>query len=361
MLRRLVNEGLVCKDYRQCHGRGGKPLPEGGTDAASYEGAANRYASMAYRRPVALTDPWLDGSWLYTEPNFEQARLARLFVSGLAWLDDSIGTVLAALDDEGVARNTIVIYSADHGASWMGKGHVYEAGVRVPLIVRWPGVIAKGTRTATPVALLDLAPTLLTAASASAEETSSLHGESLMPVLRSTVPRQPAVATSGSPSDSRPIFIEIGYARAVVQGPWKMVVVNDVIDRCRAPRDGSCRNLHGELIDRYACNFTANGHMANPGQRLGCNMTYDAVARHSGFCDRRQLYNIVEDPLEQNNVVAAHPQLYDQLLALVVAHVRRVEPANPAIGGRPVSATLRQCERLGAGGGGFRRQRALKA
>ena len=77
---------------------GGKPLPEGGTTAASYEGAANRFTSAAYRRPLASeADPWLDPSWLYTEPNFEQARLARLFASGLAWLDDSIGTVLDAV------------------------------------------------------------------------------------------------------------------------------------------------------------------------------------------------------------------------------------------------------------------------
>ena len=115
VLRRLVNAALVCKDYRQCHGRGGKPLPEGGVEGATYEGAQFRTTSIGYKRPLSLTDPWLDGQWLYNEPNFEQGRLARLFVAGLAWLDDSIGTVLDALRHNGVEGNTIVAYTADHG------------------------------------------------------------------------------------------------------------------------------------------------------------------------------------------------------------------------------------------------------
>ena len=360
VLRRLVNEGLVCKDYRQCHGRGGKALPEGGTDAANYEGAVHRLTSMAYKRPLALTDPWLDGSWLYTEPNFEQARLARLFASGLAWLDDSVGTVLGALQASGREANTMVVYSADHGASFLGKGHVYEAGIRVPLIVRWPAAVGRGLRTRAPAALLDLATTFLAAAGAPPEEASSLHGRSLLPLLK---PGGEASAASAA-AEERPIFIEIGYARAVVRGPWKLVVVNDAFDRCRVPRDGTCRNLHGELIDRYQCNFTANGHMGN---RLvgACNMTYDAVARHAGFCDRRQLYHTEDDPLEQRNRAPERPELYDELLALIVQHARSAEPGNPALAGRPHTMTLRQCERGGggggAGGGGARRQRAMVA
>ena len=380
VLRRLVRNGLVCKDYRQCHGRASSPsemLPEGGTTAAKYEGSEFRYTSMAYKRPIAMGDPWLNGEWLYTEPNFEQARIARHFVSGLAWLDDSIGTLLDALDESGAATNTIVAYTADHGASFMGKGHVYEAGIRVPLIVRWPqGIGTTPRRSAAPVALLDLAPTLLSAAAAESEA-ESLHGRSLLPLLRGSR------AASGGGADAaavqqdaqqyeQPIFIEIGYGRAVVRGPWKLVVVNDAIDRCRAPDDGSCRNLHGELIDRFQCNFTANNHTGN--RVVGaCNMTYDAVARHAGFCDRRQLYHTERDPLEQNNVVESHPELYDELLELIIEHAKRVEPSNPAIANQMARApanVLRQCDRNpgggkgkgkgggGGGGGGARRARS---
>ena len=290
---------------------------------------------MAYKRPIAMGDPWLNGEWLYTEPNFEQARIARHFVSGLAWLDDSIGTLLDALDESGAATNTIVAYTADHGASFMGKGHVYEAGIRVPLIVRWPqGIGTAPRRSAAPVALLDLAPTLLSAAAAESEA-ESLHGRSLLPLLRGSraAPGGGADAAAvrstrsrtSSPSSSR---LATGAPSCAARGSSSSSTTPSTA--ARAPDDGSCRNLHGELIDRFQCNFTANNHTGN--RVVGaCNMTYDAVARHSGFCDRRQLYHTERDPLEQNNVVESHPELYDELLELIIEHAKRVEPSNPAI------------------------------
>ena len=90
------------------------------------------------------------------------------------------------------------------------------------------------------------------------------------------------------------------------------------------------------------------------GNRLvgACNMTYDAVARHPGFCDRKQLYNTRDDPLEQRNLVDEHPVLYDELLRLIVEHAHRVEPSNPAIANRTPGTALRQCDRDGGGKGG---------
>ena len=214
------------------------------------------------------------------------------------------------------------------------------------------GVGGGAARSAANVALLDLAPTLLALARAPADESASLHGRSLVPLLAAELGAGLG-AVSGAASgaaaewETRPIFVEVGYARAVIRGGWKAIVVNDPVDRCRAAADGTCRNLHGETIDRYQCNFTANGHM---GSRLvgACNMTYDAVARHAGFCDRRQLYHLPTDPLEQRNVVPEHPEVYDELLALIVAHVRAVESSNPAISYRTPGTSLRQCERAPA-------------
>jgi len=249
----------------------------------------------------------------------------------------------------GIKDRTLIVYTADHGASFLGKGHVYEAGVRVPLIIGGGAGGIGAQRVTAPVALIDLAPTLLAAAGLEVEP-DSLHGRSLVPLLTNGLPAATAATSAASSaaawSSSRPIFIEIGYARAVVRSSWKLVVVNDVIDRCRSPSDGTCRNLHGETIDRYQCNFTANGHMGN---RLvgACNMTYDAVARHAGFCDRKQLYHLTEDPLEQHNVVDEHPELYDELLELIIAHAHRVEPSNPAILNRTPGTALRQCDRQG--------------
>jgi hypothetical protein len=373
LLARLRPLGLSCKDYRECH-------------RLHYAGAngAKDAHNDAYHRPLALSDTWLDGTWLYSEPNFEQGRLARLFAVGLAWLDDSIGTVIKSLHEYGLRQSTVLIFTADHGASFLGKGHVYEAGVRVPLIVSWPGGAAgaasagavaaprRSTRRSTAnVALIDLAPTLLMAAGAEVQaEAASLHGQSFLSLVAPHAAEAAAARATRAAADartgaagagavlgavlgatgagavlgatdmdtwhSRPIFIEIGYGRAVIRGVWKLLVINDPIDRCRAASDGTCRNLHAESIDRYQCNFTANGHLGN---RLVCNMTYDAVARHAGFCDRRQLYNLEADPLEQRNVVAEHPNLYGELLALIVAHVRHVEAGNPAVANR----TPNQC------------------
>ena len=110
-----------------------------------YVGSTGTKSSIAWKRPLALSDPWLSGDWLYSEANFEQGRLARLFAVGLAWLDDSIGSVLSSLRTLAIDTNTIVVYTADHGASFLGKGHVYEAGVRVPLILHWPQLMWHST------------------------------------------------------------------------------------------------------------------------------------------------------------------------------------------------------------------------
>lgn len=368
---RLKARGLVCKDYQQC-----RRMKYGGSEGAS---------SAAYTRPLALTDRWLRADWLYSDENFEQARLARLFVAGLAWLDDTVGTLLSTIAQLAVAVDTIVIYTADHGASFLGKGHVFEAGIRVPLIVRWPrhqralashssattrpppteaaaaalgnvtAVDAAGLRASLPVSLLDIAPTLLAAArgsahaegraaDASAGPPPILHGVSLLPPPRNRPAGGPPVSAAGEIGGDRPIFVEVGYGRAVVRPPWKLLVVNDPRDRCAA--SPACRNLHGEEIDRYQCNFTANHHGGGGARHKGaCNMTYDAVARHAAFCDRRQLYNTEADPLEQRNLVEAQPRVYDELLALIVAHVRSVEAGNPSI--RNPSNKLRMCDRAG--------------
>ena len=115
----------------------------------------------------------------------------------------------------------------------------------------------------------------------------------------------------------------------------------------------TCRNLHGEAIDKYQCNFTANNHHGSRLKDKGgnvvnqCDMTYDAVARHAGFCDRRQLYHLETDPLEQHNVVEQQPELYDELLQLILRHVRRVEEGNPALRTKLGPLALQWCLRVG--------------
>ncbi len=107
-------------------------------------------------------------------------------------MDDSVGTVLDTLDRLELADNTIVIFYADNGghggvtsnAPLRGsKGMLYEGGIRVPMAVRWPGVVKPGTTSDEPVIGIDLYPTLLEATQTKLPARVNLDGTSLLPLL----------------------------------------------------------------------------------------------------------------------------------------------------------------------------------
>jgi arylsulfatase A-like enzyme len=122
-------------------------------------------------------------------------------------LDAAVGRVLDALTQFGLAERTVVVFTSDNGGLITqgttsnaplryGKASAYEGGVRVPLIVHWPGTTAPGSACDTPVVTMDLFPTLLEIAglpqpmqpdSAGAEAAPvTLDGVSLVPLLRGT-------------------------------------------------------------------------------------------------------------------------------------------------------------------------------
>lgn len=79
--------------------------------------------------------------------------------------DHQIGEVLKWLDEKGLAKNTIVVFWGDHGSALpRGKRWLYDSGLRIPLIVRWPGVIAPGTVREDLTCVLDYAPTFVSLA-----------------------------------------------------------------------------------------------------------------------------------------------------------------------------------------------------
>ena len=101
----------------------------------------------------------------------------------IARFDADFGTVLGELRKRGLAENTVVLFMGDNGASQLrGKGTLYEFGVHVPLIVRWPGVIKPGSSTTELVSGEDLAPTLLEAAGVAAPP--EMTGRSVLRLLR---------------------------------------------------------------------------------------------------------------------------------------------------------------------------------
>jgi len=101
----------------------------------------------------------------------------------LSRLDTLTGDLLTALTRSGKADNTLVVYLGDHGADLLrGKRTSYEGGLRIPLIVRWPGHITGGQVCHKLVSTLDLAPTLLTVAAA--RPVPNPAGRSLLPLLQ---------------------------------------------------------------------------------------------------------------------------------------------------------------------------------
>lgn len=87
----------------------------------------------------------------------------------MALLDDQMGRIVDLLKRRGRWENTLAIFSADHGEmmgahGYFSKGRFFEESARVPLVMRWPGRIAAGSRTAAPVQLFDIYPTIVEAA-----------------------------------------------------------------------------------------------------------------------------------------------------------------------------------------------------
>ena len=117
-------------------------------------------------------------------------------LASLEFVDRSVGRLLDALDELGLASNTILllasdnggvtksVYSVDNHPLRMGKGTLYERGVRVPLFIRWPGQITPGRRSDVPVHFADLFPTLCDAAGVRTDPAHKLDGVSLRPLFR---------------------------------------------------------------------------------------------------------------------------------------------------------------------------------
>lgn len=107
------------------------------------------------------------------------------YIEMMRSLDASVGSVLDALDDIGATEKTIVVFTSDHGAMKPGlntpwrdyKGTLFEGGIRVPLIVRWPGKIDPGTESPRVGTLMDLTHSFLAAAGA---PTDALDGIDLL-------------------------------------------------------------------------------------------------------------------------------------------------------------------------------------
>lgn len=146
------------------------------------------------------------------------------YVAMVERMDHGVGELLRALDRLGLTRNTIVIFTNDNGGEWLSdngplfnrKYTVWEGGIRVPAIVRWPGRVPAATRTTQVGITMDLTASVLAATGTPVPDSARLEGMNLFPLLAR---RQAPV--------SRTLFwrstFEGRTQRAVRDGPWKYV------------------------------------------------------------------------------------------------------------------------------------------
>ncbi len=118
-------------------------------------------------------------------------RYAKDYLRCVAAVDDNIGRVLDYLDENGLRENTIVIYSSDQGwylgeHGWFDKRWMYEESLRMPFLIRWPGVITPGSTNRDLIQNIDFAPTFLEMAGVPIPE--PIQGRSIVPLLRGKRP-----------------------------------------------------------------------------------------------------------------------------------------------------------------------------
>lgn len=139
-------------------------------------------------------------------------------------LDQGIGRILGALDEQGLRESTLVIFFSDNGAARRmspntplknGKDTVFEGGIRTPAIVRWPGKTAVGAVSQQPIAVNDLFPTIFAALNLPLPSELKLDGSSQWPAL-STGKAQP-----------RSAFLIAYQDIAFFDGDWKIIETSD--------------------------------------------------------------------------------------------------------------------------------------
>lgn len=159
-------------------------------------------------------------------------------------VDDSVGRILDGLDRFGIADDTVVVFTSDHG-DWLGdhamwqKGAVHTRGVtRIPWIIRWPGVTAPGRRVAPVSSQIDMVPTLLDAAGVDIPY--GVQGTSLRPVL------------TGESSSVRPFaYVEHRHEEggSVNFSPGDVHLKTVITDRYRYSHYTGIEEAYGELFD----------------------------------------------------------------------------------------------------------------
>jgi arylsulfatase A-like enzyme len=207
----------------------------------------------------------------------------RVYAAMIRALDRGVGRVLEALQEDGLERDTIVIFTSDNGgAYYLGlpdinrpfrgwKQTFFEGGIRGPMFMRWPGVVAPGTTYRAPVSHFDIFATAVAAAHAKGPKDRPMDGVDLTPFIRGE--------RKGRPHEV--LFWRTGPYRVVRAGDWKLQVTELPV--------------------------------------------------------KDWLYDLSSDPTERNNLAEQRPDKVAELKALLDRHdAEQVKPLWPQLGLSPV-------------------------
>ncbi|MFY9251913.1 MAG: sulfatase [Fuerstiella sp.] len=116
-------------------------------------------------------------------------RYIRNYLECVKAVDDSVGRLLTYLDENGLAKNTIVIYSSDQGFylgehGWFDKRWMFEESFKMPFVIRWPGTIEPNSRPTALIQNIDYAPTFLEMAGL--DTPAEVQGQSIVPALKNS-------------------------------------------------------------------------------------------------------------------------------------------------------------------------------
>ncbi len=197
----------------------------------------------------------------------------------ITWFDYAVGAIVEKLREKGKLENTLIIITSDHGNYNAGKTTIYEGGIKVPLMMYWPAVIKPGSTYDELVQNVDFPATFLDLAGVDKDEIAPIDGVSLKDILLG----------SKDPVHDH-LFFELGYARGVMTKNWKYIAVRYDPETEMAIANGDkFPGFQGELLD--APYYTRN-------KDLG----YRAAAKNPLYFERNQLFDLVNDPHELNNI-----------------------------------------------------------
>jgi arylsulfatase A len=156
-------------------------------------------------------------------PGCDKTERAEVYRAMVEYLDGAVGKVVSAVDRAGITDNTLVIFMSDNGAEKNGgnngplrglKRSVFEGGIRVPMIARYPGCIPASTSTDRLAISMDLYTTFAHLAGADVPQDRPIDGKDILGML---------AAEAGTPHENKPLFWAFGKQDAVRVNDWKLV------------------------------------------------------------------------------------------------------------------------------------------